>query len=100
MLASREAGRIRICFAFCVHDYVYTRAMAAKPAQAATSMGRCREDGGFARREDEGCSGPSPPLHDQGTASEDGDAQRAPLKSTASDLGGDEERRTVKRVVD
>ena len=53
-----------------------------------------------ARREDDGCSFPSSPLHDQGTASEDGDAQQAPLKSTASDLGGDEGRRTVKRVVD
>ena len=53
-----------------------------------------------ARREDDECRGPSSPLHDQGTASEDGDAQQAPLKSTASDLGGDEERRTVKQVVD
>ena len=32
--------------------------------------------------------------------SEDGDAQQAPFESTASDLGGDVERRTVKRVVD
>ena len=31
---SWEAGRVRICFAFCVHDYVYTHAMAAEPAQA------------------------------------------------------------------
>ena len=53
-----------------------------------------------ARREDDGCSGPSSPSREQGTASEDGDAQQAPLKSTASDLGGDEERQTVKRVVD
>ena len=53
-----------------------------------------------ARREDDGCSFPSSPLHDQGTASEDGDAQQAPLKSTASDLGGDVVRWTVKRVVD
>ena len=53
-----------------------------------------------ARREDDGCSGPSSPSREQGTASEDEDAQQAPLKSTASDLGGEEERQTVKRVVD
>ena len=53
-----------------------------------------------ARREDDGCSGPSSPSREQGTASEDGDAQQAPFKSTASDLGGDVVRRTVKQVVD
>ena len=33
-------------------------------------------------------------------ASEDGDAVQAPFESTASDLGGDVVRRTVKQVVD
>ena len=53
-----------------------------------------------ARREDDGCSGPSSPSQEQGAASEDGDAVQAPFESTASDLGGDVERRTVKWVVD
>ena len=53
-----------------------------------------------ARREDDGCSGPSSPSREQGTASEDGDAVQAPSKSTASDLGGDVVRRTVKQAVD
>ena len=53
-----------------------------------------------ARREDDGCSGPSSPSREQGTASEDGDAQQAPFESTASDLGGDVVRWTVKQVVD
>ena len=53
-----------------------------------------------ARREDDGCSGPSSPSREQGTASEDEDAQQAPFKSTASDLGGDVGRPTVKQVVD
>ena len=53
-----------------------------------------------ARREDEGCSGPSSSSQEQGTASEDGEAMQAPSKSTASDLGGDVERRTAEWVVD
>ena len=63
-------------------------------------MGQCREGGGFGKREDDGCGSSSSPSRDKKPATEDGDAQQAPLKSTASDLGGDVERRTVKRVVD
>ena len=74
--------------------------MAAKPAQGASSMGSVTRAVAPARREDEGCSGPSSPSQEQGTASEDGGAVQAPSKSTASDLGGEVEPRTVKRVVD
>ena len=54
----------------------------------------------LARREDEGCSGPSSPSQEQGTATEDGDAVEVPSKSMASDLGGDVACRTIKQVVD
>ena len=49
---------------------------------------------------DAGPGGSSSPSRDLKPTTEDGDAQQEPLKSTASDLGGDEERQTVKRVVD
>ena len=52
------------------------------------------------KQEDAGPGGPSSLSRDLKPTTEDGDAQQAPLKSTASDLGGEEERRTVKRVVD
>ena len=63
-------------------------------------MGQCREGGGFDKREDDGCGSSSSPSRDKKPATEDGDAQQTSLKSTASDLDDDVERRTVKRVVD
>ena len=53
-----------------------------------------------ARLEDEECSGPSSPSQEQEPAPEDEDSEQATFESTASDLGSDVERRTVKRVVD